>query len=752
MIVDTGLCPQSKNYTILRLFRMKSFAISLLLFFCIAGNAQKLKVDKFEVKSNDITARTHPRQDINGNDCALVKVQLAAPSASFDGNVIGDVAYDTSEYMVYLAQGSKRLTVKKEGYLPLEVIFEDFGIKTLDSKTVYVMTISGLSGANHLETPKIKTGWMIFNSEPSGATVYINDEFVGNTPLTNYKQTYGTYTYRLEHPNYHPSTGSIELNSGKIEKNITLKPAFGAIAITSSVSGAKVLLDGKATNKVTPCILEEVPSGQHTIIVQKDKYSPRQQDVVVEDGQTSRLSISLDARFAKVSITSLDGAQIYCNGELKGTTKYIGDLMKGYYDIEARFAHHRSATKQIQVIAGQPLEISLNPTPIYGSLDVTSTPHDAEVTIDGKLYGKTPLTVEQLLEGEHNIAISKEGYSTETRLVNIQENESATLKVVLKKNNGIISLNEGESLRLKLETTTSVTQLKIVGNVGLSESDWEALKNLCKSGRVNSLDLQDLNGITTIPNKAFEECIALQKIIISNDVVKIGYCAFMGCSGLKAINIPNNVKIIDEFAFAGCSALEAINNPTSVTVIGDFAFTGCKALKTINIPNSVTTIGIGAFLGCSGLTSINIPSSVTTIGNNAFANCCLSSITVDRNNKKYDSRDNCNAVIETNNNRLVLGCKKTVIPNSVTEIGRNAFYWCECLISINIPNSVKKIGKFAFTLCKELKFVKIPNSVTVIDEGAFQDCSGLTSIILPYSTKVGESAFRNCPKLKIIRK
>jgi hypothetical protein len=166
----------------------------------------------------------------------------------------------------------------------------------------------------------------------------------------------------------------------------------------------------------------------------------------------------------------------------------------------------------------------------------------------------------------------------------------------------------------------------------------------------------------------------------------------------------------------------------------------------------VTTIGIGAFLGCSGLTSINIPSSVTTIGNNAFANCCLSSITVDRNNKKYDSRDNCNAVIETNNNRLVLGCKKTVIPNSVTEIGRNAFYWCECLISINIPNSVKKIGKFAFTLCKELKSVKIPNSVTVIDEGAFQDCSGLTSIILPYSTKVGESAFRNCPKLKIIRK
>ena len=479
MKVDFGLCPQSKNYTILRLFRMKSFAISLLLFFCIAGNAQKLKVDKFEVKSNDITARTHPRQDINGNDCALVKVQLAAPSASFDGNVIGDVAYDTSEYMVYLAQGSKRLTVKKEGYLPLEVIFEDFGIKTLDSKTVYVMTISGLSGANHLETPKIKTGWMIFNSEPSGATVYINDEFVGNTPLTNYKQTYGTYTYRLEHPNYHPSTGSIELNSGKIEKNITLKPAFGAIAITSSVSGAKVLLDGKATNKVTPCILEEVPSGQHTIIVQKDKYSPRQQDVVVEDGQTSRLSISLDARFAKVCITSLDGAQIYCNGVLKGTTKYLGDLMEGYYDVEARLAHHKSVTKQIQVIAGQSQEIALNPIPKYGSFDIISEPGNASISIDGKEYGKTPFTVENLLEGQHQFIIRLDGYAEYKGTFNVAEDENANVTVKLSNliNINITSNNPNATLYIDGIEQGMASGIKSVSfgqhHIQLTAKDWK---------------------------------------------------------------------------------------------------------------------------------------------------------------------------------------------------------------------------------------------------------------------------------------
>ena len=411
---------------------MKSSIISLLcLFCCICGNAQRLNVDRFEEKPNDITARTNPRQDINGNDCALVKVQLAAANAVFDGNVIGEVAYETSEYFVYMSNGSKRMTIKLEGYLPLEVNFEDYGIKSLEGKMVYVMTVSGVTATKPIEPVRTKTGWIVINSEPSGATVYINDEFVGNTPLTNYKQAYGTYTYRLEHPNYHSSTGTIELNSGKTEKTVELKPAFGAIAITSNVSGAKVLLDGKATNKVTPCTLEEVPSGQHNVQVQKDKYSPRQQSVVVEDGHTAQLSVSLDARFAEISINSLNGAQIYCNGESKGTTRYTEDMMEGYYDLEARLAHHKPASKQIQVVAGQSQEITLNPTPIYGSLDVTSTPHDAEVTIDGKLYGKTPLTVDQLLEGEHKVVISKPKYTSDTRTVNISENVNASIEAKL---------------------------------------------------------------------------------------------------------------------------------------------------------------------------------------------------------------------------------------------------------------------------------------------------------------------------------
>ena len=293
-------------------------------------------------------------------------------------------------------------------------------------------------------------------------------------------------------------------------------------------------------------------------------------------------------------------------------------------------------------------------------------------------------------------------------------------------------------------------------------------KNETKMSTISSLIIP--NSITSIGNSAFRDISTLISVLLPNYLVSIGDYAFRG-TGITSITIPNSVTSIGKCAFSTvltsvtfkegskltsigdlafmfCESLTSITIPNSVISIGDQAFRYCTSLTSITIPSSVTSIGMHAFDRCESLTSITIPSSVTSIGDQAFNYCTsLESIKVDSDNTVYEDR-NSNAIIRKLNNTLLVGCKNTTIPDSVTSIGGYAFYGCTGLTSITIPSSVTSIEDMAFIYCTSLTSITIPSSVTSIGDQAFNYCTSLESIKVDSNNTVYEDRNSNA----IIRK
>lgn len=253
--------------------------------------------------------------------------------------------------------------------------------------------------------------------------------------------------------------------------------------------------------------------------------------------------------------------------------------------------------------------------------------------------------------------------------------------------------------------------------------------------------------VTAIGDHAFFGCSEVTSITIPESVDSIGSEAFFRCNSLNSVVIPKGVTIIDKYTFSGCSSLASITIPEGLTTIGSQAFYGCKSLSTIALPQSLTTIDDNAFNECFGLTSITIPKNVTSIGSVIFEMCYgIQSIVVEEGNTVYDSRDNCNALIETATNTLLAGCQNTVIPQGISTIAIAAFYRCYPLTTITIPEGVTAMYDGAFQETG-LTYASIPATMRYIDDCVSQGYTSLATVCCYAETitETGETVFAEVP-------
>ncbi len=265
------------------------------------------------------------------------------------------------------------------------------------------------------------------------------------------------------------------------------------------------------------------------------------------------------------------------------------------------------------------------------------------------------------------------------------------------------------------------------------------------------------------------------KTVIPRTVKIIGERAFCGRTKLTSLGLHDAVEEIQSFAYAGCTALKSAFIPAGVRYVGRGLFMGCENLRYINvdeknqrydsrfdcdaiietqpatlragcsstiIPRNILTIDEYAFDGIN-IESIYIPASVTTIKESAIHNCTLlGSITVDEKNSVYDSRDNCNAIIKTKTNELIVGCYNTVIPNGIKSIAHYAFDEIGDLGDVIIPPTVTSIGNYAFR-GTNITGLYLPPSITSIGISAFARNSNIKEIVACMTTPptIAETTF-----------
>jgi len=285
----------------------------------------------------------------------------------------------------------------------------------------------------NLEIKTLYQSWgtLKISSIPSQASIYINGEYEGETPLTLDVEA-GTYTIRISKADYQDYTTTITVEPGETKTiNAKLTPAFGYLTIESSPAWAKVYVDGSYIGR-TPIRDYKLSVGEHKIEIKKEDYRDYSTTVTIEPGKTATVSANLAQKTGMLKITSEpSGAKVYVDGSYKGTAPLTLTLTPGTYEVKVVKEDYEPYTQRITLSAGESKTINAQLKALFGFLNVYCNVQGAEVYLDGKKIGETPLKGYKLSTGGHKVEIKKEGYQIFTQTITIEPTKTHTINARL---------------------------------------------------------------------------------------------------------------------------------------------------------------------------------------------------------------------------------------------------------------------------------------------------------------------------------
>ena len=423
-------------------------AALLFLLTTFASSAQnRISVKEETFDDMETTAMVNTEKDRNNRDCALVVFHNVEPDGYyFDAGSVfikaeNHISRDNGEKTIflYISEGAKLINIRHrdDGIMSLRY---EFANGPLQGRHTYHVFLGKVVPANANAKQYLR-----FRITPSSASLEVEEQPGQYIPWVVDPATgkaskllpLGDYAYRIRARQYHPTAGKAEMTDATtpLDEVVSLRPAFGTLEI-EPVEGIAVFIDGENVSDYRRVHLD---SGEHNIQISRPKYKLFATTVTIADGETTHLTPRFEANFGSVRLEA-SAPDVTIALREAGTDRTLGkgswegDLEAGTYTVISSAPGHRERVHTVAVEAGaKNLVFTLPaPTPLYGSININSTPDGAIIKLDGKERGETPAMLSNVLAGSHTLYLSARGKAPHTSTIEVRENEVCEVNVRLK--------------------------------------------------------------------------------------------------------------------------------------------------------------------------------------------------------------------------------------------------------------------------------------------------------------------------------